>query len=284
MKPDHTTPTLAVWRWHFWAGLFVAPVLLLLAVTGALYLFDDAIERLVYRPLMVVAPGPAIAPASVQQAAVETAFAGARVRRLEWPHGPGRSAQWGIVDGSGVARTVFVDPYRAVVLGDLRSDRRLMSVISDLHGELMIGRVGDWIVELAASWTLVLLATGLWLWWPRRWKLRGVLVPRVGTPGRRRWRDLHAIPAAGNALFVAFLVLSGLPWSGFWGEQLARLGTLSPHMAATPNFGAPAPVPAAPIGAGAAAADPHAAHRHDPDDRSLPWTIRHAPVPAGSGA
>ena len=38
---------------------------------------------------------------------------------------------------------------------------------------LLAGEIGSHVVELIACWTLVMLATGVWLWWPRRWKLRG---------------------------------------------------------------------------------------------------------------
>ena len=34
-----------VWRWHFYAGVVVMPFLLLLALTGGLYLFKDEIDR-----------------------------------------------------------------------------------------------------------------------------------------------------------------------------------------------------------------------------------------------
>ena len=34
----------ALWRWHFFAGLICAPIVILLAVTGALYLFKDEIN------------------------------------------------------------------------------------------------------------------------------------------------------------------------------------------------------------------------------------------------
>ena len=34
----------AVWRWHFYAGLIVLPFMILIAVTGALYLFKDEIN------------------------------------------------------------------------------------------------------------------------------------------------------------------------------------------------------------------------------------------------
>jgi uncharacterized iron-regulated membrane protein len=45
----------AVWRWHFYAGLFSLPFMILLAVTGGLYLFQNELNRILYKPLMVVA-------------------------------------------------------------------------------------------------------------------------------------------------------------------------------------------------------------------------------------
>lgn len=46
----------AVWRWHFYAGLFVLPVLMLMALTGALYLFKAEIESAAYGRMAAVAP------------------------------------------------------------------------------------------------------------------------------------------------------------------------------------------------------------------------------------
>ncbi len=42
---DITSFYRIVWRWHFYAGLIVMPVLLWLATTGALYLYKPEIER-----------------------------------------------------------------------------------------------------------------------------------------------------------------------------------------------------------------------------------------------
>ncbi|HVO23484.1 MAG TPA: PepSY domain-containing protein, partial [Candidatus Margulisiibacteriota bacterium] len=41
-----------VWRWHFYAGLICLPVIVLLAVTGGLYLFRFEIEDVVYGQLL----------------------------------------------------------------------------------------------------------------------------------------------------------------------------------------------------------------------------------------
>ena len=44
-----------IWRWHFYAGLIVAPFLLILAVTGAIYLFNDELNDALMPELHFVA-------------------------------------------------------------------------------------------------------------------------------------------------------------------------------------------------------------------------------------
>lgn len=271
-----------IWRWHFIAGLFVAPFVVILAVTGALYLFKDEIERAVYAPLMQVAPVVAGATPSAQESAVLRMFPGAKITRYVAPAAADRTAEFALRTPDGQSLTVFVDPGAARVTGAIANESRVSNVLSGLHGELLSGRTGDLLVEFAGCWAFVLLVTGLFLWWPRKDRRAGVLAPRLKARGRAFWRDLHAVPAAWNAPFVGFLILSGLPWSGFWGETLARLGTLEATaaiMAPTPNFTA---APGAP---------PHAQHEHhhhvpqnvddNPAAADLPWAIRQAPAPAG---
>src|ERR1700742_899783 len=67
MSTTTAQPTIAVtgsanagyrtlWRWHFYAGLFVMPFLVVLAITGTLYCFQPQIEPLLYPQLLVVEP------------------------------------------------------------------------------------------------------------------------------------------------------------------------------------------------------------------------------------
>ena len=41
------------------------------------------------------------------------------------------------------------------------------ALANDVHGTLMIGNTGDWLIEAAASLALLLIATGIYLHWPR---------------------------------------------------------------------------------------------------------------------
>lgn len=253
------TPYRAVWRWHFYAGLFSAPVLVILAITGALYLFDHELDGWLNRDLARVEAVGSARTLAEQEAAVVAAHPDATLRHVLLPRGPGQATRFAIRRADGSQADVFVDPYTASVRGETDSTWALMNVVRDLHGNLMTGEIGSHVVELTACWTLVMLLTGLYLWWPRSWRA-AAFVPRSGTSGRAFLRDWHAIPAMFNAVLVLFLVLTGLPWSAFWGAQFAKLGERVPFIAPSPNFTMGPP----------------------PALAGIPWSVQHHGTPGGS--
>ncbi len=214
--PDYA----AVWRWHFYAGLFCLPFFCWLAVTGCVYLFRPDIETWLDRPYETLSiDGARAAPSSETRAAV-AAVPGSRFSRYEPPATPTGAAQI-IVTRDGHLFRVYIHP------GDLRAikvaqdDQRLMDVVAHLHGTLLLGKPGSMLVELAGSWGVVMILTGLYLWLPRgSWKLGGVVYPRLGLRGRLFWRDLHAVTGLWVSIVTLFLLLSGLPWSVNWGNYL----------------------------------------------------------------
>jgi uncharacterized iron-regulated membrane protein len=105
---------------------------------------------------------------------------------------------------------------------------RPMRVISDLHGTFRAGNPGSYLVEIAACWTVTMLLTGLYLWWPRRARgLAGVLYPRLRSGRRLFWRDLHAVAGIWVAVFALFLISTGLPWAKFWGSYFKEVRTVT---------------------------------------------------------
>lgn len=44
----------AVWRWHFYAGIFCIPFVVVLAISGAIYLFKADIEGWAERSLAIL--------------------------------------------------------------------------------------------------------------------------------------------------------------------------------------------------------------------------------------
>jgi uncharacterized iron-regulated membrane protein len=219
-----------VWRWHFYAGLFIIPFMLTLALTGIVYLFKPQLDAAMYHNLMFVQPGEMTLPYTEQVQAAQAAYPDAVITQLTPNVAANRSAEIALTTADDRNLMVFVDPYGGRVLGARDEDRNLQAIALKMHGELMIGTWGDYLVELAACWGLVLLASGLYLWWPRqRRSLLGTFIPRLWSSNRRIfWRDLHAVPGFYAVALIGFLILTGLPWTGFWGETFAQVSSKFP--------------------------------------------------------
>ncbi len=206
-----------IWRWHFYAGLFVIPFVLLLAVTGAAYLFKPQVERWEERAFHGLSVASAVSPQAQVDAAL-AAFPGARFGSYRLPEREGDAAMIRLAPPDGhPARDVFVSP-QGKVLGSIAPETRLMEWDKRLHGQLLLGKRGSWLVELAASWAIVLVLSGLYLWWPRGRGLAGVLWPRLQGGTRLVWRDLHAVTGFWISGLVLVLLVTGLPWAGLWGS------------------------------------------------------------------
>ena len=207
----------AVWRWHFYAGLLVLPFLMLMALTGALYLFTDEIDGAVYRDLSRVEPRAGSAAPDLWITAAETGLGG-KVANVLVPARPDEAVRLTVNLPDGGKRTAFVDPYDARLIGSTGFGG-VMETVKQLHSLILLGRWANYVVEIVAGWAIILVATGLFLWWPRG---RGVGVVSIhpSDPKRRPfWRDVHAVTGLYAGAVIAFLVVTGMPWSAFWGDQ-----------------------------------------------------------------
>lgn len=224
-RPGATGLFRAFWRWHFYASFLVIPILLVLAVTGLVYLFRFQLEPLLHPALMRVSPPSETAiqqPYAHQLAAVERAHPGATVVSMAEPRDEGRSTVFSVTTEDGAARDVFVNPYGAEVLGSLDPDRTVSGIAVLLHGELMSGRAGDLVIELGACWAIVMALTGYYLF-VRGWRARRRRLAK-GAPGARL-RSRHGTVGAFVGVGLLLLLASGLPWTGLWGSKVQELAT-----------------------------------------------------------
>ncbi|MBA4355572.1 MAG: PepSY domain-containing protein [Novosphingobium sp.] len=206
-----------IWRWHFYAGLFVMPMIVLLSITGAIYLFKPQIEAWEERTFTAFPTYASVSPDDQVDAALR-AFPGASFHSYRLPQAEGDAAlvHVGLPGGMGM-RDVFVSP-QGDVLGVLDPQRRIIQVVHDIHGQLLLGPRGSWIVELSASWAIVMILSGLYLWWPRGRGAAGVLWPRLHLGPRAAWRDVHAVTGFWVSGLALVLLVTGLPWADVWGS------------------------------------------------------------------
>ena len=217
-----------LWRWHFYAGLWCIPFVILLACSGSLYLFKPQFEAWQDRVFESVAfAGPRIG-AEAEVAKALLTVSGAKFAEYELPHAPQAAGRVWLRTADGEKVRVVVQPVTGEVLDVVKDKSRPMQVIHDFHGELLMGDRGSLFVELAACWAIVMVMSGLYLWWPRSAKgFAGVLYLRLGQGKRVFWRDLHAVTGVWISALALFLLLSGLPWTGVWGKAFKEVRQLT---------------------------------------------------------
>jgi uncharacterized iron-regulated membrane protein len=217
-----------LWRWHFYAGLFVMPFLIVLAVTGAIYCFQPQIEPLLYRQRLIVAPQatPKLSDEALLAHAAAAMPKEAQPSSVRVSNDPSRSAEFVFRLPDGEHESVYVNPYTGVVLGTLSVEHRFMQIDRMLHRKLLLGKPGELLMELAACWALVMIGTGIALWWPREAvRLRDLIWPKFGLRGRPLWKSVHAAMGIWLAVGAIAFIVTGLPWTGSWGKHFKSLAT-----------------------------------------------------------
>ncbi|MFI5932067.1 PepSY-associated TM helix domain-containing protein [Actinoplanes sp. NPDC051494] len=218
-------------RLHFYAGIIVAPFLLVAALTGLAYAFAPQFERAIYADELTVGdPGTAPRPLAEQVAAARATHPAGDLILVR----PGAGDTTTQVDFTSPeldeehSHTVYVNPYTGAVTGQLTTwyaTTPFKTWLDDLHRNLHLGDTGRYYSEFAASWLSIIAVGGLVLWWRRQRgnrTARRLLTPELSAKkGVRRTRSWHA--ATGVWLTVGLLVLSatGLTWSRYAGGNFS---------------------------------------------------------------
>src|SRR4051812_43780230 len=245
-----------MWRWHFHAGLLCIPFVIVLSLSGSIYLFKPQIDALADRQVDSLQLRGTRATAEAQIAAALASLPGSKLFVYEIPREPDDAVRVHLYAPDGSGRIVYVHPETLTILKTVPHTARLTEIVRTLHGELFAGRAGAVLVELAACWAIIMIVSGLWLWWPRDTPgAAGLLYPRI-TQGRRIfWRDLHAVTGIWVSSWVLFLLITALPWTPVWGKGFTGLRELA--------------APAVKQDWSTGHTDEHAAHRRDMAARSL---------------
>ncbi|NBE07921.1 PepSY-associated TM helix domain-containing protein [Paragemmobacter ruber] len=216
-----------VWRWHFYSSLYVFPFLIMLAVTGLIMLWISAMTEINGERTAVV-PGTAPLAVSALEAAAEAAVPGGVAATYIEPRGADRVAVFQVTGEAGDV-TVLVNPYTAEVVQTFPWRAGWYDFATEIHGTLLIGDLGDWLIEAAASLGVIMVVTGVWLHWPRRsgtW--RAALLPKLTLSSRGAWKALHgAVGMWMSAILLVFLI-SGLSWAGIWGGKMVQAWSTFP--------------------------------------------------------
>ncbi|MFC3873414.1 PepSY-associated TM helix domain-containing protein [Neisseria musculi] len=255
-----------VWRWHFYAGVFVTPFLILLALTGLGMIFTANIygkdgER------MKVAVQTVAKPLSQQAQVALDAVDKAQGMVVQYiaPRAADTVAVFRVNDGSGKATMVAVDPYTAEVAAAYPRNKGFYYLMDNIHSDMLLGGVGDYILETAAALTVLLVISGWWLWYQKQGSLPRMLVSPFGKK-RSWWRSLHGSVGTWISLMLLVFCVSGMAWAGIWGGKAVQAWNQFP----AGKWGVvPDPESVVPV---------HG-DLNDGETKEIPWVLELTPMP-----
>jgi uncharacterized iron-regulated membrane protein len=212
-----------LWKWHIVGGLISLPFMLLLAVTGVIYLFKADVNQHLYEDTMFVeVPSASSQPISYASQLTSAQNAGqGKVVGMTVSAKQNRATEFKIKGQGRATNVLYVNPHNGEITGKIEQKETFMYLVRKLHGEILLNKVGTLAVELIASWFIVLILTGLYIWWPKQGSgAAGFFIIRT-TKGRRIfWRDMHAVTGFWLSAFMLAVVAGGMPWTDVFGSNL----------------------------------------------------------------
>ncbi|AGA80519.1 PepSY-associated TM helix domain-containing protein [Echinicola vietnamensis] len=223
---------------HLWLGLTSGLVVFMVSITGCLWVFQDEIRPLVYQDRMYIDPPPGgndrMPLTALVNAAEEALGNGYSVERAYYPtaenetvyiqfrkfnEGTDQTVRW-YGDYIVYFYKVFLNPYTGEVVHIENTKWEFFNVVLWAHFTLLLPySIGHEVVGYGILVFVVMLITGLVLWWPKnrsaarqrfwfRWKRT--------TRWKRRNYDLHNILGFYALVFALVMAVTGLVWSFDW--------------------------------------------------------------------
>jgi uncharacterized iron-regulated membrane protein len=219
-----TLRTLIFWP-HLMAGVLAGSVILLMSTTGVLLTYERQLIAWSDRDFRSIPPANGGNRLSIE----------ALLSTLDRDHpeldvsaltvAADATAPVSIVTGR---QTFYADAYTGRVLGESSQGvRRVMTQIRAWHRWMAVEGDGRPVARAITGWSnaifLFIVASGIYLWFPRRWTwqhVRPVVLFGRGLKGKARDFNWHNAIAAWSAVPLFIVVLTAMPISFPWANAL----------------------------------------------------------------
>ncbi|NJI72374.1 PepSY domain-containing protein [Sphingobacterium kitahiroshimense] len=223
---------------HLWMGLLSSLIVFILGITGCILAFVDEIKPVVYKNHYYV---ESTSPDHERQSfstlldhAEQHWGAEKQVSAVEIENNPQRTWHFRAYkedDNDGIwywnekkyYESVFINPYTAANVYSENAEFEFFRVILYLHWSLLFKNdIGQPIVGTATLFFVLLLLTGLYLWWPKNKKARRVRFWfrwKNKTGIKRKNYDLHNILGFYSFTIALILGLTGMIWAFPWFDE-----------------------------------------------------------------
>ncbi|SMO49033.1 PepSY-associated TM helix domain-containing protein [Fodinibius sediminis] len=204
---------------HLWLGLPTGLVVFVVAVTGCIYCFQEEIRSL-YEDYQHVAPQEvSFIPPSEAHAIAEETMPGRHIHSVVYG-APNEALEVIFYEAEPeFYQKAYLNPYTGQLIKMVDLEAGFFHFILEGHIYLWMGEVGKKIVSYSTLIFLLILVSGLILWWPRNRKAARKRV-RFRWSDRTRWKrknyDLHNILGFYASLIALVVAITGLSIAFNW--------------------------------------------------------------------
>jgi len=223
---------------HLWLGLTSGLIVLFLSITGCIFVFSSEIldwqrEDAIYVPQVKETRVPlSTIWKDTKKALGDTIIMNDvhvykdATKSLEfhcYKVSENKDAFW-YLDAVDYYYKVYVDPYTGKVLAIYDEQRDFFNIVKMLHWSFMINHpIGQQITGWATFIFVIMLITGIILWWPKNKaarKQRFWFQWKDTTKWRRKNYDLHNIFGFYVASVAIIMAFTGLVWAFTWFKSI----------------------------------------------------------------
>lgn len=225
----------AIGKIHLWLGLASGLVVFIVAITGCIYVFRTEISEITHHRQLFVKPRQSALPLSSLQAAAQDALGkGQPINFITtykdatraWEFGAFKAGKPDAVTYFGAVnyyRVAYVDPYTGAVTGVIDYKYEFFSLVKYLHWSLLLNTpYGQPIVGYATLIFVIMLITGLILWWPKKWNkanMQKSFKVKWSAGYKRVNYDLHNVPGFYAMLIALIISMTGMVWALGWFQK-----------------------------------------------------------------
>ncbi len=209
---------------HLWLGLGSGLIVFIVSITGCIYVFEDEITGL-YQPwkFVEVQQQPFLQPTQLLEKA-KTEMGDAKPSFMRYGQKDDAVTVSSFNRKEGTSTVVFLNPYTAQLLHTDRKTKKdnpdFFRFILNGHRTLWLPHdIGKQVVGAGVIVFVVLLISGIILWWPKKWikSIRDKSFKiKWNASFKRKNYDLHNVLGFYAAIFLLIVSLTGLVFSYNW--------------------------------------------------------------------
>lgn len=200
---------------HLWLGLASGIVIVIVSFTGCILVFESEIKDLTLPYLFADNPeNKAELPPSVLHKEIQKALPGKEIHSV-WYHGKGRTAHFSLDSDS----AVYINPYTGKIVAMIDHEDFFHFILEGHTSLWLENEIGSGIIEYSTLIFLILLISGIVLWWPKKWNKSN-----TNKSFKVKWKakfkrvnyDLHNVLGFYSLLIALIITFTGLIMGFSW--------------------------------------------------------------------